>query len=161
MFCWFCSVRAAAPEHTWSTEMYGDVDTKKTTEQTQVFYNVRHIEVPRCSDCHSRHALALTTRIMAWIFLVLFAASLLLAFFKLVAPWIWGLGAGLSFGLLIAGLGMHFVSLKGIHSLKDAKTEFPLIKEYLEKSYRFGFRPKGHLPQDEPGRQDKDSQGQA
>ena len=158
MNCWFCSVREAAAEHVWSTEMYGDVDTKKTDEQTQVVYNVRHIEVPRCADCHSRHSLALAALVAGFVFLAILAAAVIVAAFTDLPQWIWGLGAGLALGLILGMLAVRFVSLKGIYSIREARREYPQIKESLANCYRFGFRPKGHLPKGDGDCQDEPEQ---
>ncbi len=147
MNCWFCSVREAYADNTWSTEMYGDVDAKKTSSQTQVIYNVRHIDVPRCADCHSRHVIALYAAVMALVMTVALIVAVLFAVYGWSVQWIWGLWAGLAFGLLLGALAIRFLILKGIYSIKQAKSAYPEIKDLLDKSYRFGRRPKGHLPE--------------
>lgn len=147
MNCWFCSVREANAENTWSTEMYGDVDAKKSSSQTQIMYNVRHIEVPRCADCHSRHVIALYAAVLTLVMAVALVVAILFAVYGWSAQWIWGLWAGLAFGLLLGSLAIRFLILKGIFSIRQAKAAYPEIKEMLEKCYRFGHRPRGHLPE--------------
>jgi hypothetical protein len=146
MSCWFCSVREAQADHDLAFEMYGDVDAQKTQSQTRVAYNVRHIEIPRCADCHGRHILALYALIGAAALLVSALAALLVGLYGTLVAWAWGLWLGLSFGLMIGLLGCRFFLLKGIHSVHQARTVYPEVKELLEKCYRYGRRPKGQLP---------------
>lgn len=151
MNCWFCSIREADPEHLFHVEMYGDVDTKKTPSQTKVAYNVRHIDVPRCADCHSRHVVALYAAVIAAVLLVALVIAVLFAVFSWAPQWVWGLWAGLAFGLALGTLAIRFFALKGIYSVRQAKAIYPEIKDLLDKCYRFGRRPRGQLPEsDEP-----------
>ena len=147
MKCWFCSVREKEDDHASKVEMYGDVDTKKTPSQTQVAYSVRHIEVPRCADCHSRHVIAFYALAAALIMAAILIAAVLAAVFSWVPQWVWGLWAGLAGGLLLGSLLIRFLILKGIRSIRQARAVFPEIKDLLDKCYRFGFRPKGQLPE--------------
>ncbi|MBP8988651.1 MAG: hypothetical protein KBG64_00345 [Clostridia bacterium] len=146
MNCWFCSVREADQAHTFYVEMYGDVDTKEMPSQTQIAYSVRHIDVPRCAECHSRHSIARFAAIVAWIMLFSEIAAILFAVMGEIPDWAWGIWAGLSAGLLIGALASRFLVLKGSKTIHRAKTSFPEIKELLEKGYRFGRHPKGQLP---------------
>ena len=57
MACWYCSVRPAEANHMLETNLNGDVDALKSYDQTKVAYNVRHVGIPRCGDCHRRHRL--------------------------------------------------------------------------------------------------------
>ena len=151
MNCWFCSVREAVAENVWSTDMNGDVDAIKSSSQTQIKYNVRNIEVPRCADCHSRHVIALYAAVLALAMAAALIVAVLFAVFAWTVQWIWGIWAGLAFGLLLGSLAIRFLILKGIYSIRQAKAAYPEIKELLEKCYRFGLRPKGRLPKsDEP-----------
>ena len=147
MNCWFCSVREANTDHTYVTQMYGDVDAKTTSSQTQVRYNVRRIEVPRCADCHSRHVIALYATVLAIVMAVALLVAVLFAVYGWTAQWIWGLWSGLAFGLLLGALAIRFLILKGIYSIGQARKAYPEISELLEKCYRFGRRPKGQLPE--------------
>ena len=161
MNCWFCSVREAEADHTLLIEMYGDVDTKKTPSQTRVAYNVRHIDVPRCADCHSRHVIALYATILAVIMTVALVVAVLFAFYAWLPQWAWGLWAGLAFGLVLGSLAIRFLILKGIFSIRQAKADYPDIKELLEKGYRFGRRPRGQLPESDQPREDEEPDRQS
>ena len=146
MRCWFCDVRDAETEHVYQVEMYGDVDTRKTPSQTQVAYNVRHVEVPRCADCHSRHVIAFYALVISLIMVIALAFAILAAVLSWTSQWIWGLWAGLAAGLLLGTLLIRFLILKGIRSIHQARITHPEIKDLLEKCYRFGRRPKGSPP---------------
>lgn len=145
MDCWFCSIRPSEANHVLAIEMYGEVDALKKEKQTAVAYKVHHLEVPRCNDCHNRHNIARSAVIFFVIFSISFILSLISAAFGYVDQWIWGLWIGLSLGLMIASLGIRVLALKNIHSIHQAKTSFPEIKELLGKCYRFGYRPKGQV----------------
>lgn len=151
MQCWFCSVRDADEAHALHLEMYGDVDAKKTSSETKIAYNVRHIDVPRCADCHSRHVIAFYALILAGAMALGLVAAILVAVFADLAGWVWGLWAGLAAGLLLGALAIRFLILKGINSVHQARTQYPDIVALLEKCYRFGRRPKGPIPEsDQP-----------
>ena len=147
MSCWFCSVREAEDDHALKIEMYGDIDTRRSPSQTQVAYNVRHIDVPRCADCHSRHQIVSLATIVAAALTVILIAAVLCAVFEWVSPWIWAIAPGLSFGLVLGMLAVRFVAHKSIFSVRQAKANFPEIRGLLEKNYRFGRQPKGSPPE--------------
>ena len=142
MKCWFCTIRDAVTKHALPFEMYGDVDTQKTPSETKVAYNVRHVEIPRCADCHSRHKHVMTALVAAIIFLLSLAAAIILAVWNLVPEWLWGLWAGASAGLLIGAVLTRQATLRGTLSTYYAKKNYPEVKELSEKGYRFGRRPK-------------------
>lgn len=142
MKCWFCSIREAEVKNVLDLEMYGDVDATKVESETKVAYNVRHIAVPRCADCHSRHIRSLTSIIMTVVLALSAAAAALSAAYGWLDGWVWGLWLGLSLGLAAAGLLVHYFALKGIKSIRQAKTVFPEVKDLLEKCYKFGRRPR-------------------
>ena len=149
MKCWFCSIREADEKHVLALEMYGDVDAKKTESETKVAYNLRHIEVPRCFDCHSRHVRSFTAVIAALILVLSVAAATLAAVYVWLADWAWALWLGLSLGLLVAALLVRFFALLGIKSIKQAKTVYPEVKELLDKGYKFGRRPKSLITEND------------
>jgi hypothetical protein len=162
MSCWFCSVRNEEIEHVLAVEMYGDVNAQKTKVQTKVAYNVQHVNIPRCPDCHSRHIISMYSDILGLIFSVAFLVSILVAVFGGVGSLLLGLWMGLSFGLLLGVLGIRFMALKGIYSIRDAKANYPEIKELLKKGYRFGFRPQSQLPEgNQPEMQAGDKTGKS
>ncbi len=150
MSCWFCSVRDEEAEHLLAVEMYGEVNALEVKSQTKVAYKVQHIKIPRCADCHSRHIIANLVDILAIILVVIFLVSILFAVFGWVAQLIWALIMGVSFGLLVGTLAVRFLALKGIRSIRDAKMNYPEIKELLEKCYRFGMHPKGQVTESDP-----------
>jgi hypothetical protein len=131
--------------------MYGDVDAKKTSSETKIAYNVRHIDVPRCADCHSRHVIAFYALILAGAMALGLVAAILVAVIADLAGGGWGVWAGLAAGLLLGALAIRFLILKGINSVHQARTQNPDIVALLEKCYRFGRRPKGPIPEsDQP-----------
>jgi hypothetical protein len=130
-----------------AVDMYGDVNAQKSELQTKVAYNVQHVSIPRCSDCHSRHIISQYADVLGLIFSVAFLVSILTAVLGWVGPFILGLWMGLAFGLLLGMFGIRFLALKGIYSIRDAKIKYPEVKELLEKGYRFGFRPQNQLPE--------------
>lgn len=150
MNCWFCLIRESKVEHVLKLEMYGGVETQNTNELTKVAYNVRHIEVARCPDCHSRHLLAKVVQIVDLVLAGILLIAIFFATFKWIEPlfagiWI-GMSAGLIIGLLVAG---YFIQ-RGIYSIRKSKSEYPDVKELLEKSYKFGVLPKTPLPHNDP-----------
>ncbi len=150
MSCWFCLVREAEADHVLALELYGDVDSRKTGSETKVAYNVRQIEVPRCADCHSRHIIALYAAVGAVLMGIACLVSVLFAVYGWAAAWIWALWLGLTLGLTLGALVARSLSLKGILSVQEARKIYPEVKDLLEKGYRFGRRPKGHLPESDP-----------
>jgi len=150
MNCWFCSVREAEAQHRVGMDMHGEVDAQNMQSQTKVAYSVRHIEIPRCADCHSRHRLAKFAQFMGAVFAVVLLAGVIVALFNLLAPYIAGLWAGLALGLVIASLAAGSVAHKGIYSLRDSRAKFPAVKELLNKCYRFGARPRALIPKSDP-----------
>lgn len=157
MNCWFCSVREADARHVYGLDMHGDVDAQNTETATNIAYSVRHIDIPRCADCHSKHRIAKAAFVFSFVFLALLLAAVVFAVFGWAAPLIVGAWGGLSAGLVIAMLLCASVVQKGIHTLRSSKREYPLVKEMLDKCYRFGLRPKAVLPKsDLPCKQGED-----
>jgi len=150
MSCWFCSIRDETAEHELAVDLYGEVAAQETKEQTKVAYKVRHVRIPRCADCHSRHNIVRYIDLFSIFLGAVFLLSILFAVFGWIAQWIWALWMGLSFGLLLGSLAAHVLILRGTHSVYRAKTTFPEIKELLEKCYRFGCRPKGQVIESDP-----------
>ncbi|MBP7402345.1 MAG: hypothetical protein KBA30_06990 [Clostridia bacterium] len=146
MACWFCSIRAAEANHMLETDLYGDVDALKSYDQTKVAYNVRHIGIPRCGDCHARHRVAKAARLFA----VLAALSLIAAAVAIGLGWFaelyMGLWAGLSVGLMVGGMIAARVVQKGIHTERKSLKFYPEIMELKEKGYRFGLQPRRTKP---------------
>jgi hypothetical protein len=162
MSCWFCSIRDAEMDHVLAVDMYGDVNAQKTELQTKVAYNVQHVSIPRCADCHSRHIISMYADVLGLIFGVVFLVSILAAVFGWAGLFISGLWMGLAFGLLLGMLGIRFLALKGIYSVRDAKIRYPEVKKLQEKGYRFGFRPQSQLPKsNQPEMQTGDKTGKS
>lgn len=145
MTCWFCKIRDAAERHALPYEMFGDIDTRSTPSETKVAYNVRHVEVPRCNDCHSRHSHAMLSLIIGGIFLLALIAAVLFALYVESAEWIWAVWLGLSLGLLIGAIAVRFALLRGTLSVYQARKNYPEVKDLREKGYKFGRRPKDSL----------------
>ena len=145
MKCWFCTIRDAISKHALPFEMYGDVDAQKTPSETKVKYNVRHVEIPRCADCHSRHRHAMAALIAAVVLFLSVAAAVILAVLNTAPEWLWGLWAGASAGLLIGVVLTRQATLRGTLSTYFARKNYPEVKELSEKGYRFGRRPKATM----------------
>ena len=141
MICWYCSVREADEKHTCSFDLYGELDAQEMPVQTDVAYKVRHVQVPRCADCHSKHRLAILALCgaAAMAFVAIFAA--LNSIFSWTSPWLAGLLLGLSAGLLVALLLVSQAVQKGIFSVARSRKKFPEIQELLKLKYQFGTRP--------------------
>ena len=146
MACWYCSVRPAEANHMLETNLNGDVDALKSYDQTKVAYNVRHVGIPRCGDCHRRHRLAKGARGFA----ALAGISLILAAIALVLKWLdplyTGIWAELSAGLMPGGLAGGYLVQIGIHTERKSLRQYPEIKELRDKGYRFGIRPRQTKP---------------
>lgn len=142
MICWYCSVREAEEKHTCSFEMIGDVDAQKANAQTAVAYRVRHVEIPRCADCHSKHRLASQTRFFTVIVAVLVLLAALNSIFNWTGPLFGGFWLGLGAGLLILGLIAGPLAQKGIYSAAKGRSKYPEVQELLKQQYKFGTRPK-------------------
>lgn len=142
MACWFCTVRAAEANHVLETDMYGDVDAVQAYAQTKVAYNVRHIGIPRCGDCHRRHRLALSAKIFTVVMALLLIAGALAIVFEWVPPLYAGLWAGLAAGLMVGALITAVLVQTGIFTERKSRKQYPEIKELLDKGYRFGLHPK-------------------
>ena len=157
MNCWFCSVREAEEKHVYGIDMHGDVDAQNTGVQTNIAQSVRHIDRPRCADCHSKHRIAKMAKLMSFVLLVLLLGAAVFGIFNWAAPLVVGVWGGLSSGLVIAMLLCASMVQKGIHTLRGCRLEHPLVKELLEKCYRFGLRPKAVMPKsDQPCKQSGD-----
>ena len=145
MTCWFCKVRDAAEKHDLPFEMFGDIDTRSTASETKVAYNVRHVEVPRCADCHSRHRDSVLSMIAAGVFLLSLITAVIFALYVVSAEWIWAVWLGLSAGLLIGALAVNLALLRGTLSTYKARKNYPEVKELRDNGYKFGRRPKDSL----------------
>jgi hypothetical protein len=145
MACWFCSVRIPEANHVLELDMYGDVDALKTPAQTTVAYNVRHIDIPRCADCHKRHSMARNVRFLAALLAITLIGAALSIAFSWVPPLYAGLWAGLSAGLMAGALVSGALVQKGIYSVGKSRAQYPEVKELLGKNYRFGLRPKNRV----------------
>ncbi len=146
MACWYCSVRPAEANHMLETNLNGDVDALKSYDQTKVAYNVRHVGIPRCGDCHRRHRLAKGARGFA----ALAGISLILSAIAVVLHWLdplyTGIWVGLSAGLMLGGLAAGHLVQTGIHTERKSLRQYPEIKELRDKGYRFGIRPRQTKP---------------
>jgi len=150
MNCWFCSVRASEEGHVYEVDMHGEVDAQNVQSQTNIAYSVRHIKIPRCADCHSRHHLAGFAKFMAAVCAALVLAGVVFALFGWAAPFVTGAWTGLALGLVVAFLMAIVIAQKGIHSLRNSRSLYPEVKELLDRCYRFGLRPKAILPKSDP-----------
>lgn len=151
MTCWFCSVREADPKHIHGIDMYGEVGVQNNEAQTNVAYNVKHIDVPRCADCHSKHRISRIARFMSLVFLVILLGGALSAAFKWVADvLIAGIWCGLSAGLIIACLLSSAFVQKGIKPVRKSCSKYPEVVEMLKRQYHFGLRPKEEMPKVQP-----------
>lgn len=156
MICWFCSLREAQVKHTYGIDMYGEVDAKTTPAQTDVAYRVRHVDVPRCADCHRRHRLARFVANLSVLFFIAAIAAMLAILLKWTTPLISGIWLGLAVGLTLAALIAAKLILKGIHSLRKSHKKYPEIQDLLKQGYRFGQRPKAGIPKADPPRKASD-----
>ncbi len=150
MTCWFCSAREGDPKHILGIDMYGEVGVQNNEAQTNVAYNVKHIDVPRCADCHSKHKIAKIARFMSLVLLVLLLAGALTAAFKWVPDLAAGLWLGLAAGLLVACLLSSALVQKGIKSEGKSRSRYPEVLDMLKKQYHFGLRPKEQMPKVQP-----------
>lgn len=145
MNCWFCDIRTAENRHNKSYVMYGDIDTQKSPSETKVAYNVRHVDIPRCEDCHIRHQYSLICLAAALLLLLSAVAAVLFAVYGSLNGWIWALWLGLSAGLLLGALVVRMALLRGVKTIWQARTGYPEVAELSGKGYRFGHRPKESL----------------
>ncbi len=150
MQCWFCSLREAETEYAYNFDMYGKVDAQNNISQTNVSYNVRHIQIPRCSDCYNRHKTAKFAKIMSIIFGFLFIGTIIILMFSLLDSLPAGILCGLAAGLIVASLLSNRLIQKGIFTIRNSRSEYPPVKELLTQCYRFGVRPKSPIPQSDP-----------
>lgn len=146
MNCWFCSLRDAQDRHACGIDMYGDVDTRKSESQTDIAYRVRHIEVPRCEDCHRQHRQAGQAQLLAVVLAVVAAVAVLAIILSWTAPLVSGIWLGLSLGLALAALLASVLVQKGIQPLRKSRSRYPEVQELLKQCYRFGRRPRADIP---------------
>ena len=146
MICWFCSLREAQERHTYGIDMYGEVDARKTAALTDVAYRVRHVEVPRCADCHRRHNHARNATILGVVFIIVAIGAILSIVFSWTTPLVSGLWLGLSVGLALASVLAARLIQRGIHPLRKSHSKHPEVQELLKQCYRFGQRPKAGIP---------------
>lgn len=142
MLCWFCSIREAESKHALDFKMHSVLNAKKDELETKVAYNVKQIIIPRCADCHSRHIRVRFTSIYSFFVTIVLLAAVLASLTGWTAAWLWGVGLGLATGLLAGLLAIRYYALKGIRSVRNAKTDFPEAKTLLESGYKVGWRPK-------------------
>lgn len=152
MICWFCSLREAQVKHTYGIDMYGEVDAKTTSALTDIAYRVRHVEVPRCANCHRRHRQARFASDLSVLFFIVAVAAAPAIILKWTPPLISGIWLGLAVGLVLTALVSVKLILKGIHSLRKSHAKYPEIQELLKQGYRFGQRPKAGIPKSDPSR---------
>lgn len=150
MQCWFCSLRDRDTEHTYAFDMYGRVAAKNGESQTDISYNVQHIQIPRCQDCHSRHKTAFFAVIGGVFFCAALTVSAVLLITEIFAPLLGGILCGLSAGLAAAAFLSAFFVQKGIVTIRKSRSTYPAVKELLSQCYRFGTRPKSALPESDP-----------
>ncbi|HBP38633.1 MAG TPA: hypothetical protein DD640_07825 [Clostridiales bacterium] len=142
MLCWFCSIREAESGHAFKYEMHSTVDAKKNESETKVAYNIREIIVPRCMDCHNRHIRVQFTSVLATIVAVILLAAVIASLANWSEVWIWGVGLGLSAGLLAGILAVRYYALKGIRSVRQAKVDFPEAIILREDGFKVGRQPR-------------------
>lgn len=150
MTCWFCSARESDPKHIYGIDMYGEIGVQNNEAQTNVAYNVKHIDVPRCTDCHSKHRIAKAARVLSLVFVAALLGGVLSAAFKWVPELLAGAWCGLAAGLVIACLLSSAFVQKGIKSLGKSRSKYPEVVDMLKRQYHFGLRPKDEMPKVQP-----------
>ncbi len=142
MVCWYCSVRTAEAKHSYAFDMYGGLGVHNSETETNVAYNVRHIEIPRCADCRAKHGTAKAAMFMSVVFLAVLLGGALSAVFGWVPQFIAGAWCGLAAGLVIASLLSAVLVQKGICTVRASRGKYPEANDLLKKGYRYGTRPK-------------------
>lgn len=146
MKCWYCSVREASEDRAYAFDMHGNVAAESKDSQTNVAYNVKHIVIPRCEDCHSKHRLATLFKYLCAVFAVIAVATFLLLLFSGMNRTLLGILLGLFLGLSIAAITSCFIIQKGISTVAYSRKKHPDVIELLNQCYRYGSRPKEQLP---------------
>ena len=142
MACWFCSVHPSEANHVLQIDMHGEVDALKVDTETQIAYHVRHIDIARCSYCHSRHRQAKAARVFAAAMAFLLIVASITIVFALIPALYSGLWAGFTAGLMLGALVAGGLLQKGIHTEHKARVSYPEVKELRDKGYHFGLHPK-------------------
>jgi len=150
MKCWYCSVRDAQDKDNYVADMYGSVASKSVDTQTNVAYNVRHLVIPRCSDCHAKHSAAKLFFLLFLVFSTCVLVSFFLTVFSVTNGILAGILLGVFAGLSIAALLAERMVQKGISTIHTSRKKYPEIVELLGQCYRFGVRPKEKIPTSDP-----------
>lgn len=160
MKCWYCSIRDSEEKYAYKLDMYGGVAASSEETQTNIAYNVRHVEIPRCIDCHKKHRIAKIFKILSVLLAVLMLAAFAAFLFDLAEPKLSGVCLGLTIGLVIASLlAGHFVSYR-IKTIRKGRAGYPEVEDLLKQCYRFGVRPKERIPVSEaPCEESENSSG--
>lgn len=161
MVCWYCLVRESEAKHAYAFDMYGDLGVQSSEAQTNVAYNVRHIEVPRCADCRGKHKTAKALLVSSAIFAAALLVGAAFALFHWAPDLIAGLWCGLAAGLVIASLLSAVLVQKGIHTERKSRGKYPEASDLLKKGYRLGTQPKAAAAQNvqTPVVQDRNEDG--
>ena len=150
MVCWYCLVRESEAKHAYAFDMYGGVGVQSIEAQTNVAYNVRHIEVPRCADCRGKHKAAKALRVLSAVLAVALAAGVAFAAFEWTKALIAGAWCGLAAGLVIACLLSAAYAQKGINTVRKSKRKYPEASDLLKKGYKYGACPKASAQNMQP-----------
>ncbi len=146
MKCWYCSVRDSDEGHSYAFDMHGNVAAEGSGAQTDVTYNVRHVSIPRCADCHARHKLSRLFTLLAGCFALLALIALLLLLLTSIDALLPGVLLGLFAGLAVGALMSGHAVLKGIATVQKSRKTYPEVAQLLKECYRFGSRPKEKMP---------------
>lgn len=157
MLCWYCSTREAESAHVYKLNMFGAVNAKSSASQTKISYDVRYVEIPRCSDCATRHKTARYMKTLSAIFALVATCAAVALLFNLSNPIIYALILGLAVGLVLTGLIASMMVQKGIKTIRASRHQYPEIIELNKQCYRFGHRPKQSIPETDPPCDKKDS----
>ncbi len=141
MTCWFCSIREEDEAKALVLDLYGEVRSEAKDGGTRISYTTRQVRIPRCGDCRHRHRRARIAAMLSVPAILGAATAGILGAWHLASGWVWGILLGFSLGFLLAMALLRMYSLRGIRSVRAARTVHPATKELLDRGYQFGTRP--------------------
>lgn len=150
MLCWYCSIREAESAVAYKLNMFGAVKAQNSASHTNVTYDVKHIEIPRCGDCATRHKTAANAKALSAVFALIAIGAAIAMLFNLSSPVLYAVILGLSVGLVLTGLIAGIMIQKGIKTVRAGRHEYPEVIEMKKRCYRFGDRPKQSIPESDP-----------